>query len=189
MKTVIKNASILSVLVALTIGLSSAKAQKGLYFGTSLGPSYINTSITDVDFKEISFTGNDLSYKFFAGYKLPAFLAIEAGYRNLGKISDDIAEQNNAGWDVNAKANITLGPLQIFGKAGAYFNNVNVTFKDPLRPDINSNNTKFMFGFGAGLNIQRLGLRAEWESLDLSSGSKVSMLTAGITYRLTGGNK
>ena len=189
MKTVMKNASILSVIFVLTLGMATVRAQKGFYFGTGLGPSYINTSIMDVDFSEISFTGNDLSYKFFAGYKLPAFLALEAGYRNLGKISDDIAEQNNAGWDVNAKANITLGPLQIFGKAGAYFNNVKVTFKDPLKPDINSNNTKFMFGFGAGLNIQRLGLRAEWESLDLSSNNKVSMLTAGVTYRLTGGNK
>jgi len=41
---------------------------------------------------------------------------------------------------------------------------------------------------GAGLNLQRLGLRAEWESLDITQGSKVSMLTAGITYRLAGGN-
>jgi OOP family OmpA-OmpF porin len=88
---------------------------------------------------------------------------------------------------LNAKGSLSLGPVEFFGKAGAFFNNVKVTFEDLLHPDINENNTKFMFGFGAGLNIERLGLRAEWESLDITRGSQVSMLTAGITYRLAGG--
>ncbi len=188
MKKVFGNAMVIGLTMILLSGLSELKAQEGLYFGGSVGPSFVNKKIADLDLDDIKVDGHDLAYKIYAGYRLPAFLAFEGGYRNLGKISDDIAEHNSSGWDLGAKADISLGPVQVFGKAGAFFNNVEVTFKDPIHPDINKNNTKFMFGFGAGLNIERLGIRAEWESLDISSDSKVSMLTAGITYRLAGGN-
>jgi hypothetical protein len=187
MKTVSKIMFMCAVLT-MTFSANDLKAQDGLYFGGSIGPSFVNKKISDVVWEDVKIDGNEFSYKVYAGYKLPAFLAIEGGYRNLGKISDDIAEHNSSGWDLNAKANLSLGPVQFFGKAGAFFNNVKVTFEDPLHPDINENNTKFMFGFGAGLNIERLGLRAEWESLDITQGNQVSMLTAGITYRLAGGN-
>jgi OOP family OmpA-OmpF porin len=180
--------TIMGLALVLLFGLSELKAQKGLYFGGSIGPSFVNKKIAEIGIDDIKIDGKDMAYKIYAGYKLPAFLALEGGYRNLGKISSDISEHNSSGWDLNAKANLTLGPVQFFGKAGAFFNNVKVTFQDPIHPEINENNTKFMFGFGAGLNIERLGLRAEWESLDISKGSNVSMLTAGITYRLAGGN-
>ena len=190
MKKVTKKLSFLTASIMLVglFGASNLWAQKGLYFGGSVGPSFINKSITDIEIEDMKIDGNDLAYKFYAGYKLPAFLAFEGGYRNLGSVSQNLAEHNSSGWDLNAKGSISLGPLEVFGKAGAFFNNVKVTFEDPLHPDINKNNTKFMFGFGAGLNINKLGIRAEWESLDMSKDSKVSMLTAGITYRLAGGN-
>jgi len=188
MKTFAKTIIMACAITTAILAVNTAYGQKGLYFGGSIGPSYLNKSITDVDWGAIDLSGNDVSYKLYAGYKLPAFLALEGGYRSLGKIADDIAEYNSAGWDIGAKADLSLGPFQIFGKAGAFFNDVSVAFKDPLHPDINKNNTKFMFGFGAGINIQRLGIRAEWESLDMTQGSKLSMLTGGITYRLVGGN-
>jgi len=184
----VRISSIACVVFMVLFGMSELKAQDGLYFGGSIGPSFVNKKISDIVMDDIRIDGNDMAYKIYAGYKLPAFLAFEGGYRNLGKISDDIAVHNSTGWDLNAKANLTLGPLQLFGKAGAFFNDIKVTFQDPIHPDINKNNTKFMFGFGAGLNIERLGIRAEWESLDITKDSHVSMLTAGITYRLAGGN-
>lgn len=188
MKRRMRISTIACLTFIMLFGLKELSAQEGLYFGGSIGPSFVNTKITDLDMGDITIDGNDMSYKIYAGYKLPAFLALEGGYRNLGKISDDVSEANSSGWDLNAKANLSLGPVQFFGKAGAFFNNVKVTFADPLHPDINESNTKFMFGFGAGLNIQRLGLRAEWESLSLGNDNNVSMLTGGITYRLAGGN-
>lgn len=186
MKRVIKFASISMVILLIGIVQTDVQAQRGFYFGGNVGSSYINTNIMDVDFQDFKIDGNDLAYKVYAGYRLPVFLAIEGGYRNLGSVSQDMVDLNNAGWDLNAKGDISLGPVQIFAKAGAFFNNVKVTFQDPLHPDINENNTKFMFGFGAGVNIKKIGIRAEWESLDLSKDSKVSMLTAGLTYSLTG---
>lgn len=187
MKTISKTILMVCAITTAILAINTAFAQNGLYFGGSVGPSYVNKSFTDIDWGAIDLSGNDVSYKLYAGYKLPAFLSLEGGYRSLGRIADEIAEYNSAGWDIGAKADLSLGPFQVFGKAGAFFNDVKVTFSDPLHPDVNKNNTKFMFGFGAGLNIKRLGLRAEWESLDMSQGSKVSMLTGGLTYRLTGG--
>lgn len=175
-----------SVFLFAFVGYYEATAQEGFYFGANAGPSFINKKITEIVLEDLKLEGNDLAYKLYAGYKLPGFLAFEGGYRNLGSVSENLAEYNNDGWDINAKGDISLGPLQVFGKLGAYFSNIHVTFQNPLHPDINKNNTKFMFGFGAGLNIQKLGLRAEWESLDFSKDSKVSMLTAGITYSFAG---
>ena len=188
MKKIVRNSNIMGLMIALFFGLSELKAQDGLYFGAGVGPSFINKKIMDIDLEDVKIDGKDMAYKIYAGYKLPAFLALEAGYRDLGKVVNEFSTHNSKGWDLNAKADISLGPLQIFGKAGAFFNDVKVTFQDPIHPDINNNNTKFMFGFGAGLNIERLGLRAEWESPDISKGNKASMLTAGISYRLAGGN-
>jgi len=188
MKKIASISKIMGLLFVLFFGLSELKAQDGLYFGAAMGPSFINKKVTEIGIEDVKIDGKDMAYKIYAGYKLPAFLALEAGYRNLGKVVNDFSVHNSKGWDLNAKANISLGPLQIFGKAGAFFNDVKVTFEDPIHPEINNSNTKFMFGFGAGLNIERLGLRAEWESLDISKGNNVSMLTAGISYRLAGGN-
>lgn len=186
MKRVFKISSFIRVLLISLIGMTELSAQGGLYFGGNIGSSYINKSITDIDVQDIKIDGKDMAYKIYAGYKLPSFLAIEGGYRDLGSVSQDLLDLNNSGWDLNAKGDISLGPLHVFAKAGAFFNNVKVTFQDPIHPDINKNNTKFMFGFGAGLTIKNIGIRAEWESLDLSKENKVSMLTAGITYSLTG---
>jgi OmpA-OmpF porin, OOP family len=187
MKNVKRISLLASVLVLSLLGYSEVRAQDGFYLGGSMGPSYINKKFTDIDQADLNLEGKELAYKIYAGYKIPGFLALEGGYRNLGSVAADLADYNNFGWDVSAKGDISIGPLQVFAKAGAYFNNVNVTFQNPLQPDINKNNTKFLFGFGAGLNIQKLGLRAEWESLDFSKDSKVSMLTAGITYSFSGG--
>ena len=190
MKNVMKNRLALTatMLLVVFVGMSDMMAQDGFYIGGSVGPSYLNKSFKDLDIEDIEIEGKDMAYKLYAGYKLPSFLAFEGGYRNLGSVSQDLVDHQNYGWDLNAKGDISLGPLQVFAKAGAYFNNVKVTFKDPIHPDINKNNTKFMFGFGAGLNINKLGIRAEWESLDFSKDSKISMLTAGITYSLSGRN-
>jgi hypothetical protein len=156
MKRVVEK-SIVALLI-LTVFATGTQAQEGLYFGGSVGPSFLNTKISDVNWDDVKVEGNDLSYKVYVGYMFPAFLALEGGYRNLGRISDAFS----SGWDLNAKANLSIGPLQLFGKAGAFFNNVQVTFQDPLHPDINKHNTKFIFGFAATLNIERLGIRAEW---------------------------
>jgi hypothetical protein len=116
----------------------------------SIGPSFVNKKISEVAWEDVKIDGNEFAYKVYAGYKLPAFLAIEGGYRHLGKISDDIAEHNSSGWDLNAKGSLSLGPVEFFGKAGAFFNNVKVTFEDLLHPDINENNTKFYVWFWGG---------------------------------------
>ncbi len=183
MKTV-RSFLLIAVFGLLTFSTTDLMAQRGFYFGGSLGPSFTNMVIYDLTWDDVKIDGNEFAYKVYAGVKLPAFFALEGGYRNLGRISDDIAAYNSSGWDLNAKANLELGPFQIFGKAGAFFNDVDVTFNNPLQPDINNQNTKFMVGFGAGLNIDKFGIRAEWESLDITKDNKVSMLTAGITYRL-----
>ena len=179
--------TLLTILISLTIGVISlqTQAQKGIYLGAGLGPSFINKNITDLTGEDLKINDNNLSYKFYAGWRLAKFIGIEGGFRNLGKVSKEISgmdiEAKTNGWDIEGVGFLPIGPFDIFGKAGAFFWNT----EDKIDPDPTTygKGTSFMFGLGAGFRLGRLGFRAEWEMLDVSKDSQLSMLTAGISFK------
>jgi opacity protein-like surface antigen len=68
---------------------------------------------------------------------------------------------------------LPLGPIELFGKAGYYFYDDNITadFDQPLHPHVDSTHsrTDFLYGGGLGVTVlSRLNLRAEYEKVDVS---------------------
>ena len=183
----IKKAFTLIIVVLAAMNFSyKSQAQAGIYLGGSVGTSFINQTVLDIDSLMVELKENELSYKFYAGWRLSKYIGIEGGYRNLGKSQQELdnymMNAKTYGWDLQAMGIFPVGPVDLFGKLGVFFWDSEYEFDNELRY---KNGTSFMFGLGAGVRIGgRLGVRAEWEFLDMSSGNRLSMLTAGLTVNV-----
>mgnify|MGYP000047122174 CR=1 FL=1 len=160
--------------------LGESKAQ--FYAGGSVGNSFVNTDLGDVSGESFKYDGNSFGWKVFAGVGMMKFLGIEGGYRDLGKLKNTEGRSTNyvktKGGDIALRGTINIGPVAVFGKAGAFFANQSideVSWED--------NNTNFLWGLGAGLNLGGFGLRLEYESLGMESSNSLSMLSIGASIQ------
>ncbi len=180
----LRNLIIVFSVFTLTSVAHEATAQ--FYIGGSLGNSFIKTTVADNSAGSFTLENNDFGWKVFGGFG-SRFLGAEGGYRELGKVQMDAGGQNIeskiGGWDVAAKGNINIGPVFIFAKAGAFF----ARAKNSIGTlSFTSNSTNFLWGVGGGLKLGMLGLRVEYESLDMSEDSNLAMLTFGAAIHIGG---
>ncbi|ANQ47782.1 outer membrane beta-barrel protein [Flammeovirga sp. MY04] len=182
----------LSLLIAIVFGIiiinSTATQAQDFYLGGNLGNSFINHKVTDISGNDFSFDKNAFAWKLYGGIG-SRHLGVEGGYRSLGKVTDYAAnhslESTISGWDVAAKGTLRAGPIFAFGKAGAFF----ARYENEAIPSTGGvpvseieNNTKFLWGVGAGVELGKLELRLEWENMDMSSDNNLSMLTVGAAF-------
>lgn len=166
----------LALFLFASIGLNAQ-----IYIGASVGNSFVDKNLEDVDGDDFTVDGNALGYKVFAGYGIK-FLGIEGGYRDLGKTESDYdlgkLRTHVTGIDIAARGKVNVGPIIAFAKAGAFF----AKYENEVGPySYTDNTTNFLWGLGAGLQLGRLGVRLEYEGLGTEN-NKLSMLTAGLTF-------
>jgi len=168
------------LLLALFVAFFMTESKAQFYAGGSIGNSFVNTDISDIDNESFKYDGNSFAWKAFAGVGLKSFLGIEGGYRDLGKIKNTVdgntTYAKTKGGDIALRGNINLGPVAAFAKAGVFFGTQKI---DEL--DFKDNNTNFMWGIGAALNLGGLGVRLEYENLGMESGNSLSMLAIGAS--------
>lgn len=125
---------------------------------------------------------NSTSWKAFVGFKGQSFVGIEGSYRDLGKIQSEISGQpfsaKTDGWDLEALGHIELSIIDIFAKAGAFFWNTDVSWSNNAGGD---SGTSFLWGLGVGVSLGPVGIRLEWESLEVDSMDNLSMLSLGAS--------
>lgn len=153
----------------------------GPYIGAGLGRFNVNIdSIDQVDeVAESLDDSDDTAMKIFAGYRLLPFLSLEAGYVDLGNPGDDFETSGSdgryrvgvSGFTVAALGRIPVGPVELFGKVGQYFYDVDtrITFDGGL-PDIRAKDSGDDLFWGGGVGIvllERLEVRAEYERFDI----------------------
>lgn len=158
---------------------------QGFYIGGSVGNSFRNKSLENISGNDFIVDESTVGYKVFAGFG-SGFLGLEGGYRDLGKVEGQQNSVNfetkTTGWDIAARGKISLGPVIAFGKAGIFFGNYKNTIN--LQPLDDEATSTFMWGLGAGVKLGMIGIRLEYESLDLSEDNKLSMLSLGGTIHL-----
>lgn len=167
------------------LGTGSALAQEndeGIYVGAGVGQ--FNVKIDDVDQTDEAIArldDDDNSWKAFVGWRMNRYFGLELAYIDFGGPSDRIEASGSSG-DYQLELSgfapyligtIPLGPIELFGKVGYYFYDVNLTadIDDPLRPDIDSSTSEedLLYGLGAGLTLfERLHARLEYEKIDSS---------------------
>ncbi len=172
------------VLTAGFILLLSHDAFSQFYFGAGIGNAFINKKITDINGDDFKIDKNSFAYRIYGGLG-GRFIGAEGGYRDLGKVqSDDNGiplETKINGWDISAKGNINIGPVFVMAKAGAFFSK----YENYIgQAGYTETETNFLWSLGAGVRIAMLGLRVEYESLVMSSDSKLAMLTLGASIHL-----
>ena len=164
----------------------SIESYSQFYAGASIGNSFINKDLTDLNGDDFKIDENSFGYKIFAGFG-SKFIGGEGGYRDLGKVESEVNSTNLkskiTGWDIAARGKLSLGPVIAFAKAGAFFAKAE---NDIGQLNFTENSTNFLWGLGAGLKLGLIGLRLEYESLDIGSGSNLAQLTFGGTIHFGG---
>ena len=176
---------ILTFVFTFLLLFTSLDSYSQVYVGVSIGSSFINKDLTDLNGDDFKIDENSFGYKIFGGFGTK-FIGLEGGYRSLGEIKSETTitlKSKITGWDVAARPKIALGPIIIFGKAGAFFGKAENTINQRTET---KTSTSFLWGLGAGLKLGFIGIRLEYEGLESGSDSSLSMLTLGGTIHLGG---
>ena len=180
-----------TLILAITLCLLNSPAfaeddkSEGFYLGGSFGNSTFDGQFDEDNLGDIDFKSDDTGYKLFGIIRFGVF-ALEGGYIDFGAPTSTSPENEElkyelTGWDLFAVGNLTLGPVDLFGKVGLFLWN-----EDQTQGSISVGNkgTDLAYGAGITVNIGSLGLRAEYERFEISSLDNVDMYSLGITIKL-----
>ncbi len=175
-----------TLLIALTtLLLCPISALASMYVGASIGNAWQSATVdADEVFDEVSeLSENSTGWKIFGGFQSESFFGIEGGYRDLGKIKTNISDSEfsvkTTGWDVEALGHLQLSIFDLFAKAGAFFWSADSAWSGYSGDE---SGTSFIWGLGAGITLGPIGVRLEWESMEVDTMDNLSMLSLGATF-------
>jgi len=159
-------------------------AMASLYLGASIGNSWYSSKVEveeiESEIKDIS--DNSTGWKIFGGFNSQSFFSVEGGYRDLGTVETTVQgttltkyDSKTKGWDIQAMGRLQIAIVDLFGKAGAFFYNTQGDWVD-------ESGTAFIWGLGAGVHFGPIGVRLEWESMEVKNPDTLSMVSLGATF-------
>lgn len=176
-------AIVAATLIALGTGSAFAQSpenDEGLYLG--LGYGQFDVQVDDLDDADEAIQridDEDNAWKVFAGWRLNPYFAFELNYVDFGDPSDRIEgsgssgdyELELSGFQPAVYGTFPLGPVEMFGKLGYYFYDVDLRLDlDDLGDDVFRSDTSeeaWSYGFGVGATVlERLALKLEYEKID-----------------------
>ena len=176
-----RHTSILAIATSLFVFVTTPAFAGGFYIGGGVGTSNIEDSPANP--AGVTFSESDTAWKAFGGYRfdwLPIVsLSGEVGYRDLGSPNAGMAEYKAKGFDYAALAGLGLGPVELFARLGG--------MKYDLDKTIGGTKTSFdgnapVYGVGARLVLWGIGVRAEYEKIDIHELDKVEMISISAFY-------
>lgn len=163
-----------------------ALADSGVYLGGGLGVAGMEDSTGNsggVDFDE-----TDTAWKAFVGYNLDVLpiikFAAEIGYRDLGKPNGSFAgvpvEYSAKGLDYAVLGGVGLGPVDLFARLGG--------MQYDLDKNIGGVNQEFdgtapVYGVGAWFTILKVGVRVEYEKIDIDELDDAQMASVSAFFK------
>ncbi|PHV12278.1 outer membrane beta-barrel protein [Chitinimonas sp. BJB300] len=180
-------------LIVVVGGFVAPAFAEDFYMGADLG----RTNLKDTE-DGSGFKGHATNVGVFGGYQFHPNVAVEVGYRDLGKVKDDLTEViNNVPVSVNAsvKSHAVYASLlgivpvsnetSLYGRLGAARLKVKsaATAIGLQIPDETLNKTKAMFGLGARSAVSKeFGLRVEYNQFGKIDGLKISTFFVAGDY-------
>ncbi len=159
---------------------SSAHAGK-FQIGASVGEATLDAGVSgarvDMD---------DTGFRVSAAYRLFQFVAIEAGYTDLGEFDETVdGTRFMAKADLISAFAVGILPvsprLELFGKVGAAMWDVSGSADDGSKP-VSDNGTDLAYGVGVSYKfIERLSIRVEWETNDTAD-NEIKFISAGLQF-------
>jgi hypothetical protein len=166
-----------------SLACGSAFAQEndsGFYIGGGVGQ--FNLKIDDIDQTDEAIErldDDDTAWKAFVGWRMNPYFALELAYVDFGGPNDRFETSGSSGdfrADISGVApyvigTIPVGPLELFGKIGYYFYDVDaaVDLDDPTFPDFSSSSSENDLTWGGGVGMtffEHLNARLEYERID-----------------------
>jgi hypothetical protein len=173
--------TILVTALCVVLPVSAAHAG-GIYLGGGVGTATIKDSPGNPSGTQ--FNESDAAYKVFGGYRfdlLPIVsLSGEVGYRNLGKPNTAAAEYKVDGFDYAALAGVGLGPIELFARVGGMQYNLDKT-RGGTKTSFDG--TAAVYGVGARFSLFGIGVRAEYEKIDINQLDNVDMISVSAFYQ------
>jgi len=185
--------SLTCLFVILVAAAAPASAiENGFYIGGSIGGSSLEVRDFDDEFGDLRFSDGDTAYKLFAGFRFLNFLAVEAGYVDLGDPTDIVGDVEGdplrvqigvKGWDVFAVGLLPIGPVDLFVKVGvvSWDADIIAVLGDAIDSDSDSG-TDAAYGIGVALRLGKVALRAEGEQFNIADADDVYMFSVGATF-------
>jgi hypothetical protein len=185
--------SLLSLMIILVAAAVPASAvENGFYIGGSIGGSSLDVRDVDDELGDLRFSDGDTAYKLFAGFRFLNFLAVEAGYVDLGDPSDIVGDFDGdpielqigvQGWDAFALGLLPIGPVDLFVKVGVVSWEADIrAVIDDLRDTDSDSGSDAAYGVGVALRLDKVALRAEGEVFDIDGAEDVYMFSVGATF-------
>jgi len=124
-------ALILAITLCILSNLAFANDESdGFYLGGSFGNATFDGNFDEDNLSGIDFKSDDTGYKLFGILRTGAF-ALEGGYIDFGAPTttseNEELKYELTGWDLFAVGNLTLGPVDLFGKVGLFLWNEDQT--------------------------------------------------------------
>jgi len=164
---------------------ASAQAQgiendRGFYLGGGVGQ--FNLKLDDVDQTDDAIErldDDDTAWKAFVGYRFNPYIALEAAYVDFGGPSDsfETAGSNGdftaeiSGFEPSVIGTIPVGPVELFGKIGYLFYDVDASVDLDNGPGFDSSSSEQDLTYGGGVGMTffgHLNARLEYERIDSS---------------------
>jgi hypothetical protein len=179
-------------IILVVVAVPASAVENGFYIGGSIGSSSLEVRDFDEDFGAFEFSDGDTAYKLFAGFRFLNFLAVEAGYVDLGDPKDIIASIEGDelevqigvnGWDAFAVGLLPIGPVDLFAKVGvvSWEADIRAAYND-LRDRDSDSGSDAAYGIGLALRLGNVALRAEGERFDIGDAEDVYMFSVGATF-------
>jgi hypothetical protein len=167
-----------------SLACSSAFAQgadendEGFYIGGGVGQFNVRIDdVNDTDEAIQTLDDEDTAWKAFVGWRMNPYFALELAYIDFGGPSDTATAGGSSGdfrVDLSGFApyvigTIPVGPVELFGKVGYYFYDVDAAVDLDDGPDFDSSasDEDLLYGFGVGMTFfERLNARLEYEKID-----------------------
>jgi len=180
--------------IALTAALAllaipAIAADNGFYLGASVGQTQLEIDQLADEVESADFSGDDMSYKIFAGLRFLTFLGVEGAYRDFGAPEDDVTALEGTvtadltGYDVVAVGYLPLGIADIFAKAGM------IAWDADLSLDAGGNSVSVsddgedpLYGLGFQLRFKSFAVRAEVEYFDVEDVDGLYMYSIGGAF-------
>jgi len=177
----VAGASVGSLACSSAFAQSADQNDSGFYIGGGVGQ--FNVKIDDVDQTDEAIQrldDSDTSWKAFVGWRMNPYFALDLAYIDFGRPSQRATTASGSGGDFSAHLSgfapsvygtIPLGPVELFGKIGYYFYNVDAKVELDNGPgfDSSSSDEDLLYGGGIGMTFfQHLNARLEYERIDSS---------------------
>jgi hypothetical protein len=170
-----------ALLAAVSAAAPAIAADSDFYVGGGIGQATLKDdapSLGDID-------ENDTAWKAYAGYRFGGFIPLldfagELTYRDFGKPEGTNFEYEASGYDASALGILTLGPIDLFLRAGVGQYDIESVVNGQSSDD---DGTAGMYGIGAGLRIWRVNIRAEWERIEPDGVDNIDMYTINAYFR------